>query len=55
MDNTQRFIQIMNDAIAEAERLPGTLDDFYRGLCEMQNVLEERIEIGKGECPEAFE
>ena len=56
MDTTvNKCEELMNQAITGAEDLECELVDFYKGLLAMKEILEERIEIGRKECPEAFE
>jgi hypothetical protein len=40
-----RFVEIMNDAISEAERIDCPVAEFRLGLAEMWHVIQERCEV----------
>lgn len=51
----EKFEKIMEEALTEAENVECPPEAFYRGLRAMRGVLRVRLDVGRDECPEAFD
>ena len=45
------YVELMNDAISEAEKrsMEDSIEDFYRGLLAMREMLNDRLACANGD------